>query len=79
MSNASHPTWKVVLTAVLDFLTVFFMLGYVISLFTGERSAQGFQLEGWSALLLFALVVAYFVLARRMGGTLWQRILGTRN
>ena len=30
------------------------------------------------ALLLFAIIVAYFVIGSKTGGTLWQRILRTR-
>lgn len=78
MGDASPPTWKIVLGVVLDLLTVFFVAGFAIASVTGERTAQGFQLEGFSALLLFALVVGYFIAGRRYGGTLWQRILGTR-
>ena len=36
----------------------------------------GFQLDGWPALLSFALIIAYFVVGSRTGGTLWARLLG---
>ena len=36
-----------------------------------------FELYGWPAALLFALVVAYFYVGRRVaGGTLWDRFFG---
>ncbi len=69
---------RIVAAAVLDFLTVFFIGGYLIASFTGETTGDGFNLNGTSALLLFALIVVYFFGARFIGGTLWQRILRTR-
>jgi DMSO reductase anchor subunit len=74
----SVSTWRIVLAAILDFLTVFIVGGWLIALFTGNTTESGFNLSGWPALLLFGLVVAYFGVAKRMGGTLWQRILCAR-
>lgn len=71
-------TWRIVLAAILDFVTVFALGGYLIARFTGNTTENGFQLNGMPALLLFAVIIAYFVIARRVGGTLWQRILGAR-
>ena len=71
------PTWKVVLAPILDFFMVFFAGGYAIGSVTGMRTADGFNLTGWPALLLFALIVAYFIVGRRYaGGTLWDRFFG---
>lgn len=68
-------TWKRVLAAILDFFTVFFAGGFLIGWATGNLTQSGFQLNGWPALLLFALIVAYFIIGRRFaGGTLWDRI-----
>lgn len=79
MTTEPVPTWKTVVAAILDFLTIFFVAGYVIAQFTGETTQDGFQLSGASALLLFAIIAAYFVVGRKYaGGTLWQRILGAR-
>jgi len=72
------PTWRIVLAAILDFLTVFFVGGYVIALITGDTTEGGFSLNGLPAVVLFAVIILYFVLARRVGGTLWQRILRAR-
>lgn len=72
------PTWRIVLAAILDFITVFVLGGWVIARFTGNLTESGFQLSGMPALILFGVIIAYFVLARRMGGTLWQRILRAR-
>ena len=63
------------LAAVLDFLTVFFVGGYVIGKLTGETTDSGFSLSGGPAIALFALIVVYFYAGRKkLGGTLWDRI-----
>lgn len=74
--KASHL--RIVFAAILDFFTVFIVGGYLIAKFTGNTSEGGFQLNGTPALLLFGLVIAYFVAGKYLGGTLWQRILGTK-
>ena len=66
---------KKVFAAILDFLTVFIIGGIVIGKLTGGMTDEGFKLEGVPALILFALIIAYFVIGRKTGGTLWQRIL----
>ncbi len=71
-------TWRIILAAILDFFTVFFIGGYVIGKLTGNVSDTGFSLNGMPALVLFAVIILYFVLARWVGGTLWQRILRAR-
>lgn len=69
-------TWRIVLAAILDFLTAFFVLGYIVASIFGGKTDDGFKLEGLPALLLFALIVAYFIVFNRfLGGTIWKRIL----
>lgn len=72
--------WRVVLAAILDALTAFIVLGFAIGWLTGSATAEGrnvgFNLDGWPAILLLVLIVLYFVIGNRMGGTLWKRILG---
>ena len=57
MSQANYPTpanpeskavstWRKVLAAILDFITVFALGGYVIASFTGDTSGAGFELNG---------------------------------
>lgn len=71
--------WRIVLAAILDFFTAFFVFGTIVGNVTGEATDEGFALEGPSALALFALIVAYFWIGRKyLGGTLWQRILRAR-
>ena len=68
-----------VLAAILDFFTILIAAGYLIARFTGGLTEGGFNLAGGPALLLFAVIIAYFViLSRFLGGTLWQRVLRTR-
>lgn len=73
---ATAPTWKVVLAAGLDSISAFLFFGYLVAALTGNTTDTGFQLNGMPALALFALVIAYFVIGNRTGGTLWKRILG---
>ncbi|MBZ5758005.1 MULTISPECIES: RDD family protein [Rhizobium] len=83
MSDALVPrnpsTWRRVVALILDLITAFFGLGYLVALLTGGMTEDGFQLNGWPAMLLFALVIAYFVIANRFfGGTIWKYILKAR-
>ncbi|GAK70940.1 hypothetical protein RRU01S_14_01630 [Agrobacterium rubi TR3 = NBRC 13261] len=81
MSETTTPTsqpstWRIVLAAVLDFFTAFWVFGYLIALVSGGRTEGGFNLQGMPALVLFALIVAYFLVFNRyLGGTIWKRIL----
>ena len=69
-------TFRKVLAGILDFFTVFFVGGYLIGKATGDLTDDGFNLQGWPALVLFAIVVAYFLLGwKYLGGTIWQRVL----
>ena len=79
-TQSSVPaTWRIVLAAILDFLTIFALGGYVIARLTGNLTETGFQLSGAPAVALFVLIIAYFVvLGRYMGGTIWQRFLRAR-
>lgn len=71
------PTWKKVVAGILDFFTVFIAGGVAIAQFTGDMTESGFSLEGWPAAVLFAIVIAYFVICNKfLGGTLWQRVFG---
>ena len=69
-------TWRKVSAAILDFFTIFFVLGYTIGQLTGNVTNDGFKLEGMPALVMFALIALYFVAGSKyLGGTIWQRIL----
>lgn len=71
--------WRIILAAILDFFTAFFVGGYLVAVVTGDVTSKGFQLNGLPALACFALIVIYFWVGRKyLGGTLWQRILKAR-
>jgi hypothetical protein len=81
MTDVVKPvaTWRKVIAAILDFLTVFFVGGYAIGYLTGNVTDGGFKLEGMSALILFAAIIIYFVVGSKyLGGTIWQRVLRAR-
>jgi hypothetical protein len=67
-------TWKRVVATILDLITTFFVIGYIIGWATGNLTENGFNLNGAPALVLFLLMIAYFYIGRRhAGGTLWDR------
>ena len=73
-----HPNWKIILAALLDFVTMFAVGGYVIGKLSGQATEDGFSLSGLPALLSIALIIAYFIIGNRyFRGTLWKHILGT--
>jgi len=72
-------TWRRVLALIFDLISAFIVLGFLIAKLTGGTTDDGFQLNGWPAFLLFALVIAYFVVFNRfLGGTIWKYILKAR-
>jgi hypothetical protein len=73
---AAAPVWKRVLAVILDFFTAFFVFGMAVAYVSGDTTSTGFNLDGLPALVLFALMAAYFFVGRRcLGGTLWDHIL----
>lgn len=77
--NPPAAAWKRVTATLLDGLTVFLAGGYIVGTATGNIVDGGFKLEGQPAMLLFALIAAYFVIGRKIaGGTLWDRVFGIR-
>lgn len=76
MEGRKVAYWRIILAAVLDFLTIFFAGGWLVAMLFGQTTDNGFNLQGTSALVLVALIIAYFFLGNRFGGTLWRRILG---
>lgn len=74
--QAGPASWRIILAFLLDFFTAFVVLGFAVASVTGGRTEEGFQLNGLPAFILFALVIAYFVVFNRyLGGTIWKRIL----
>jgi len=76
VTTKAPAQWRVILAFILDLITSFAVFGYVVALITGGTTETGFALEGGPALVVFALVIAYFVLMPRVaGGRVWQHIL----
>lgn len=77
---ASKPaTWRLVLAGILDFITAFAVLGYLVARATGGLTENGFNLTGVPALVFFLLIIAYFVIFNKyLGGTIWRWVLGAR-
>lgn len=81
MSDEVKPVGmgRKVIAGILDFITSFGGIGYIIAKITGNTNKGGFELNGMPAIILFGLIAAYFILLPKYaGGTIWQRILGTR-
>lgn len=62
----------------MDFIGAFLTFGILIAYFSGDLSSQGFNLKGAPALLLFALIIAYFLVMKRFDGTLEKRFFGIK-
>lgn len=76
---AKAPFWRRALAGILDFITVFWVAGYLIGSTSGETTQDGFNLTGTAALMLLAVIVLYFYLGWKVvGGTIWQRVFGAR-
>lgn len=72
-------TARKVFAAILDFLFIFIVSGYVVASIAGGTTSEGFELKGGPAFIVFAIVILYFIVFRRfLGGTLFQRLLGAR-
>ena len=86
MSQSDQPTaakpvatWRKVVAAILDFIFIFAISGYVVAHFTGNTTDEGFDLKGGPAFIVFAIIILYFILFRRyLGGTIFQRLLRAR-
>lgn len=70
------PGWKHVACFFLDFVLAFLAIGGGIATLTGGWTSNGFQLEGLPALAALVLVIAYFKVGNRLGGTVGKRLLG---
>jgi uncharacterized membrane protein YoaK (UPF0700 family) len=79
MSNPLKPVPKLrmFLADLFDFFTIFALGGYLVAKLTGNTVEYGFKLTGAPALLLLAVIIAYFVIGNRFfRSTLWKHILG---
>ena len=85
-----QPLWKRNVAAILDFLLVLIVGGYLLSKLPGNQppppmvgpagttTTQLFGIGGWPAIALIAVIIAYFVILGRTGGTIFQRAFGMK-
>lgn len=84
-----QPLWKRNLAGILDFLLAFSVFAFLASKIVGTpprlpvtnpagTATEIFGLGGWPALVVLVLVVAYFVVLGRTGGTVFQRLVGMK-
>jgi hypothetical protein len=82
-----QPLWKRNTAGILDFLLSFFVFGFLLSKIfgnvpsatpSGSEATISFNLGTWPTLLLLALIIAYFVVLGRTGGTVFQRLFGMK-
>jgi hypothetical protein len=71
------PQWRITLAGVLDLLTIMIPSAYVIAHLTGNLTEEKLLIAGWGSWLWLAVIVAYFVIGKRTGGTIWERVLKT--
>ena len=78
--NPPQPVWKRNLAGILDFLLAFLGFGYLLaSAGLGRTLANGGLTFGPGPFaLLVLLIVAYFVVLGRTGGTVFQRLFGMK-
>jgi len=80
-----QPMWKRNVAGILDFLLALFVFGFVFNkifghtphppvITAGGTTTEVFGLDGWPALLTLVMVVVYFVVLSRTGGTVLQRL-----
>ena len=83
-----QPLWKRNLAGILDFVLAVSVFGTLLYLAFGSQPlapvtktggpTEIFSLGPWPTLALFALVVAYFMVLGRTGGTVFQRLFGMK-
>jgi hypothetical protein len=84
-----QPLWKRNVAGMLDFLLALIVFGYVLNrifghqphppvINAGVQTTEMFGLDGWPAILSIILIVAYFVVLGRSGGTVFQRAFGMK-
>lgn len=75
--NCCPPSWKIISAFLFDAISAFLVFGMLIAYFTNNLTRKGFRLKGATALLLFAVIIAYFFAMNKwLGGTLGKKMLG---
>lgn len=81
LSSPEHfvPQWRITLAGLLDLLTIMIPSAYVIARVTGNITQEKLLIAGRGAWLWLAVIIAYFVIGKRIGGTIWERVLKTHS
>jgi len=82
-----QPMWKRNVAGILDFLLAAIVFGYGLTLIFGNEPSAlppppgGHQIFGFgtrTSLIWVALIIAYFIVLGRTGGTVFQRLFGMK-
>ncbi len=86
-----QPMWKRNVAGILDFLLAAVVFGYLMSMLPGNhptaplvigapgtKTVQLFGIAGWPAVGMIVLVIVYFVVLGRTGGTVFQQLFGMK-
>jgi TRAP-type C4-dicarboxylate transport system permease small subunit len=85
-----QPLWKRNVAAILDFLLVLIIGGYLLAKLPGNQpsptpsfgpgttTTQLVGIGGWPAIALIVVIIAYFLILGRTGGTVFQRLFGMK-
>jgi hypothetical protein len=82
-----QPLWKRNLAGILDFVLAIWVFGFALYELSGTsetiQSPTGATFHSWnmgnlSSAVLIVLVIAYFVVLGRTGGTVFQRLFGMK-
>ncbi len=85
-----QPLWKRNVAAILDFLLVLIVGGYLLAKLAGSQpspapsfgpgttTTQILGIGGWPLIALIAVIIAYFLILGRTGGTVFQRLFGMK-
>ena len=82
-----QPLWKRNLAAILDFALAAAVFGvllyqvfpdYKVFPKAGGGETVRYGLSPWASLALLALIIAYFIVLGRTGGTVFQRLFGMK-
>ena len=73
------PAFKWVMASMLDLFTSFVGFGYLVAFATGAVTEDAVALTAAGGAVVLALMVGYFAVFARLGGTPWQRVLGLKD
>ncbi|SRR5579871_5482068 len=85
-----QPLWKRNVAGILDFVLALFVFGFLFNKIFGHQphppagfnpggtTTEMFGLDGLPMLLTIVMIVVYFVVLGRTGGTVFQRLFGMK-